>query len=58
MKQSKLDACLFYHKNFIVLTYVDDCLFFGPNLDEIDSFIEKLGKKYPLTKETDDVFAF
>ena len=58
LKQSKLDACLYYHKDFIVLTYVDDCLFFGPDLEKIDGFIDTLGQKYPLTKEEDDVFAF
>ena len=49
---------MFYGKGMVVLCYVDDCLFFGPNLKDIDEFIEQLKKQgFSLTAE-EDVFAF
>ena len=42
----------------VILVYVDDCLFFGKSLKEIDAVIEALKKKrLALTKE-EDVYAF
>ena len=39
---SKLDPCLFIHKEVICLVYVDDCLFFARNATNIDIILEKL----------------
>jgi len=46
-----------------VLTYVDDCIFFGHDLREIDATIAKLREKFDLTVEESqvedqDVFAY
>ena len=57
-KQSDHDPCMLYGQNMAVLVYVDDCLFFGKSLEEIDKVIEILEKNgLALTKE-DDVYAF
>ncbi len=59
-KASPLDPCLFYGNGMIVLVYVDDCLFFGPDQDKIDEVIRKLQevKKLTLTVEKEDAYAF
>ncbi len=58
-KPSDLDPCLFYGRGMVVLVYVDDCLFFGPNKDEINQAIEDLkAQKLSLTVEDDDAYAF
>ena len=57
-KQSKIDPCMFYKKDMVILCYVDDCLFFGPDTQAIDDMIEGLrGMNFDITKE-DDVSAF
>ena len=62
--QSNLDPFLFYNNNVICLIYVDDCLFFSRNQEEIDQVIADLKKpkngnheKYLLDEE-DDVAGF
>jgi hypothetical protein len=48
-KQMKnLDPCLFQSKDVIVLTYVDDCLFFSKSESAIDSVIESLRRPEPV----------
>jgi hypothetical protein len=55
---SDFDPCMFYGKGMVILVYVDDCLFFGPDLGKIDNFILDLEKQgMSLTKEQ-DVYAF
>ncbi len=58
-KPSDHDPCMFYGRGFIVLVYVDDCLFFGPDGNKIDAFISELKDKdkMALTIE-DDAFHF
>jgi hypothetical protein len=56
---SKKDPCLFYGRGFVILVYVDDCLFFGPDQGKIDAFIKELQDDgFALTIEDDDVYAF
>ncbi len=58
-ERSKLDPCLFYGHGMVVLCYVDDCLFFGPNLKDIDQIITNLQNQgLALTVEDDDAYAF
>ena len=57
-KQSNLDPCLFISDKVICLTYVDDCLFFakdGNDIDEVINGIQQTGMA--LTKE-DSVAGF
>ena len=57
-KASDHDPCMFYGHGSIILVYVDDCLFFGPDSNKIDMFIDELQKDgMQLTKE-DDAFHF
>ena len=43
-QQSEEDKCLFFHpeRNIIILTYVDDCLFFGRDKASVDNLIEEI----------------
>jgi len=38
---SELDPCLYYGHGMAVLTYVDDCLFFGQDSNKIDAVIAR-----------------
>jgi hypothetical protein len=40
--QSNIDACMFFGKGCIVLTYVDDCIIVGDKMDRIESLITSL----------------
>lgn len=60
---SELDPCLYFGHGMAVLTYVDDCIFFGRDLRKIDAIITKLREKFDLTVEESqvedqDVFAY
>jgi hypothetical protein len=59
---SKLDSGMYYGRGMILITYVDDTLFFGPDLKEIEKVITELeGLGYGLTREEGDettAFAF
>ena len=56
---STLDPCLFYGNGMVVLVYVDDCLFFGPDQAKIDEVIAKLqGRGLSLTIEKEEAYAF
>ena len=43
-EQSKLDPCLFTNGQVICLVYVDDCVFFSKNKEDINAFIQDLKK--------------
>jgi hypothetical protein len=59
---SKLDPGMYYGRGMILITYVDDTLFFGPDLQAIEKVITELeGLGYGLTREEGDettAFAF
>ncbi len=60
---SELDPCLYFGHGMAVLTYVNDCIFFGCDLRKIDAIIAKLREKFELTVEESqvedqDVFAY
>ena len=58
-KASAIDPCVFYGQGMVVLSYVDDCLFFGPDAGEIDKVIQDLKKQgMGLTVETGSAYAF
>jgi len=57
-KQSEVNPCLVISEKVICLVYVDDTLFFSPNLSDIDRVLKKLkGLKIELNIE-DDVAGF
>lgn len=59
LKPSPLDPCMFYGRGMIMLSYVDDCLFFGPDQKEIDKVIQDIkGLGMTLTVEDDTAYAF
>jgi hypothetical protein len=59
LEPSKADPCMFIGRGMVALSYVDDLLWFGPDLKEIDKVIQELkDDKMPLTVEADDAYAF
>jgi hypothetical protein len=61
-KVSALDPGMYYGRGMILITYVDDTLFFGPDIKAIERVIAELeGLGYGLTREEGDettAFAF
>ena len=57
-KASKQEPCMFYGRGMVVLCYVDDCLFFGPDQGQIDEFIKELKDSGMALTVEDDVYAF
>ncbi len=59
---STLDSAMYYGRGMILITYVDDTLFFGPDIKEIEKVIAELELAgYALTREEGDeetVFLF
>ena len=51
--QSLIDPCLFYRKDCIFITYVNDCLLFSASDYTLDSLIQDLQKDFKLTYEGD-----
>jgi len=47
-KASKVDPCLFYRDDCIIVLYVDDCLIFSPKQDVVDSVVTLLHKDYQI----------
>jgi len=39
-KQSEVDPCIFISEKVICFVYVDDTLFFSPNVSDIDRVLE------------------
>ena len=52
-KPSDVDPCLFIHKDMLVLCFVDDLIYVGPDVVKIDAMIANLGEEYQLTVEED-----
>jgi hypothetical protein len=63
-KSSELDPCLYYGHGMAIITYVDDCLFFGADAKKIDDVMSRLKDRFLLTVEDierdrdTDVFAY
>jgi hypothetical protein len=58
--QATMDQCLFIRKDIIIVSYVDDLLFFSPSNELIDKAIADLQKAFTLTQDAEDetVFAY
>ena len=52
-EQSCLDPCLFFSPTVVVLIYVDDCIFFSKNKNEIQKIVQSLRKSFTMTDEGD-----
>ena len=52
-KQSDVDPCLFYKKDLILITYVDDCILILPNAQLLDKWVIDMKKDYTLEDEGD-----
>ena len=50
---SSIDPCLFIHKDMLVLCFVDDLIYVGPDVTKIDTMISNLGDEFKLTVEED-----
>ena len=51
--QSKIDPCVWFRKEMVLVTYVDDCLIFCKEKEQADELIKSLQKDYSLTDEGD-----
>jgi hypothetical protein len=47
-KPSKIDECVFYYGKTIFIVYTDDTILNGPDQQEIDDLIKKLGKVFKI----------
>jgi hypothetical protein len=52
-RQSKVDKCLFYTTNCIIVIYVDDCPLFSPNDSTLNGIIKHLESIFCITTESD-----
>jgi hypothetical protein len=50
---SKIDPCVYYHGTLVLMLYIDDGIFCGPQKGEIDSLIEGLKAKFNITDKGD-----
>ena len=50
-KSSEIDPCVFYRKNAIILTYVDDCIIFSKNLSVIENIVNVLKEDFDVELE-------
>ena len=47
-KPSQHDECVFYYGKTIFIVYTDDTILLGPDKEEIDQLVEKLGKTFKI----------
>ena len=51
--QSKVDPCLFYKKDLIIMTYIDDCIIFAKDHNKVKEIIKLLEDNFKLIDEGD-----
>ena len=51
--QSKVDPCLFYKKDSIIVTYVDNCVIFAKDHGKVKEIIKSLKNDFKLIDEGD-----
>jgi hypothetical protein len=49
--KSKVDECLFYYKDCLVLLYVDDSIIMGPKQTQVMEVIKKISQKFKIQEE-------
>ena len=50
-KSSEVDPCVFFRKNAIILTYVDDCIIFSKELEVIEDIVKVLKEDFDVEME-------
>jgi hypothetical protein len=50
---SRIDPCVYYHGTSVLMLYVDDGIFVGPDKSEIDGLIKGLEQEFNITDEGD-----
>ena len=58
LKQSKLDPCLFVGPDVMFIVYVDDLIFWSPNMNNIDRVAIELCKLGVVLEQEDDAAGF
>ena len=49
--QSQVDPCLFYKKDLILITYIEDCILISPNPQLLDKWVAGMKRDYTLEDE-------
>jgi hypothetical protein len=52
-KPSQHDECVFYYGKTIFIVYTDDSILLGPDKDEIDLLVKRLGKSFKIEDQGD-----
>jgi len=53
-KPSEHDECVFYYGKTIFIVYTDDTILLGPDQQEIDTLVKKLGKTFKIEDQGED----
>jgi Reverse transcriptase (RNA-dependent DNA polymerase) len=56
--QNKHDHCMFSNWQTVIIVYVDDCLIWGKDKDEIIKVVEQLSREFALTDEGEDIHSY
>ncbi len=49
--RSKVDECVFYYKQSVLLIYVDDSILMGPNAAELEYLVKQMSKRFEIQEE-------
>ena len=52
-KPSQHDECVFYYGKTVFIVYTDDTILLGPDKDEIDLLVKRLGKSFKIEGQGD-----
>jgi Reverse transcriptase (RNA-dependent DNA polymerase) len=56
--QNTHGLCMFSNRQTVIIVYVDDCLIWGKDKDEIIKVVEHLSKEFALTDEGKDIHSY
>jgi hypothetical protein len=57
-QESQTSPCLYFRDGVVILTYVDDCLFFAKDKQQIDTLLESIRTNSDLQFTIEDAFTF
>jgi hypothetical protein len=52
-EQSKVDECVFFHRDVIFIVYTDDGIFAGPDKQEVDKAIHEMKRHFDMEDQGD-----